>query len=494
MRTKAKVPYLWLYLTTCSLGASAGAVALAKDLQQLSITPSKHHSKHQKTLDQRLPSKGSSAMQLTQEEKDIANKLDFDEKILLILKKELGATFGIAKSGGLEAADLSFIQPDNFGPRPILPKDKDNYHAIAKQYPELEPLVKEILQTYEPIRNPITDNEELKQRRIKQIGQASYEREVKLWQALKPYMPLFRQLSNDRMPEKHRDRAVMFLETPQEVLDSDEGLQKAINDALETIKGQTLRKENQGTYQLAIKFNKMCNLLGPPDALFLKVSNQLEELGYNLSEKQAIHEEKVFETKEEVNEFLSSHGTPTNDKLYLWTQPADKKEVTYPEDNSSTSPKPLDMSEMFVKVRRAMPPGAKVTKVKDRTWLIESPARYTARALTRVALITKRDPDSNGIELVKNQHTNGSGLSNEEIIKKLTDWHTAYGITVIDATRNSLKIKFTRLPDDLDALCMDCTLIGMSPISSDDEHENASEMRKFAKRLQNTRELFLQFD
>lgn len=490
MRTKPRVHHFWLCLTICGLSVSTSAVVLAKDIKQ----KSNPRPKQEQTPSPKLPSKGSSAMQLTQEEKDIAHKLDFDENVLLILKKELGATFGIAKSGGLEAADLSFIQPDNFGPRPILPKDKDNYYAIAKQYPELGPLVSEILRTYEPIRNPITDNEDQKRRRIAQIGQASYEREEKLWQTLKPYTPLFRQLLNDRMPEKHRDRGVMFLETPQEALDSDEGLQKAINDALETIKGHTLRKENQGTYQLAIKFNKMCNLLGPPDALFLKVSKQLEELGYNLSEKHAIHEEKVFETKEEANEFLRNHGTPTDDKLFLWTEPASQNVVIYPKHTDSAGKMPTDMSEMYINVRREIPPGAKVTKTKDRNWLIDSPARYTARALTRVALITKRDPDSNGIELVKNQHTNGSGLSNEDIIKKLTDWHTAYGITVIDATRNSLKIKFTRLPDDLDALCMDCILIGMSPISSDDEHENASRMREFAKRLQNTRELFLQFD
>ncbi|HMY54471.1 MAG TPA: hypothetical protein PK671_16025, partial [Candidatus Obscuribacter sp.] len=89
---------------------------------------------------------GAKTMTLSQEEKQLAAQLGFDESVLELIKKTLNPVMGIIKKGGLEEPEDSFLkkEQDNDQAKP-LPEDIENYRQIAASFPELKPLLDSII-------------------------------------------------------------------------------------------------------------------------------------------------------------------------------------------------------------------------------------------------------------------------------------------------------------------------------------------------------------
>ena len=98
--------------------------------------------------------------------------------------------------------------------------------------------------------------------------------------------------------------------------------------------------------------------------------------------------------------------------------------------------------------------------------------------------------------MVRAQVTNGLnyGIDNEGVIEKLKYWDKKYGVTVIEATFEGMKISFRTLPDDLSELCTEFFLFCPDLEMSDDEHSNAARMREMADGLRKTKVMSFWWD
>ncbi|MBK7836742.1 MAG: DUF4253 domain-containing protein [Candidatus Obscuribacter sp.] len=101
----------------------------------------------------------------------------------------------------------------------------------------------------------------------------------------------------------------------------------------------------------------------------------------------------------------------------------------------------------------------------------------------------KAPKGSTGFELVKAAGTNGinSSIDNDDVIAKLKYWDSKYGVTVLEANGDSLKIRFKNLPDDLSELCSEIFFFCSEMELSEDENRNAATMRSMARRLRETK-------
>ncbi len=165
-------------------------------------------------------------MSLTLEEKAIAKKIGFDEKALALIKERLKPQMSIVRSGGLEQQDMDFVQGNQMSVAPLLEKDKQTYIEVAKEFPELAPVVKFELDFY-------TRSHDLQlvleQQSIKQLGEDEYKRRKRFQEEMKDYLPLMAQEAQDsyRGPDKKNMRVRAFVEP----FGSDAALEKAISEA-----------------------------------------------------------------------------------------------------------------------------------------------------------------------------------------------------------------------------------------------------------------------
>ncbi len=80
-------------------------------------------------------------------------------------------------------------------------------------------------------------------------------------------------------------------------------------------------------------------------------------------------------------------------------------------------------------------------------------------------------------------------LSTDAIIAKLSEWDKKYGVTVLEASGNSVKIRLSKLPDDLSELCSEYFMFCPNDFVYTDECANAAAMREFAEHIRETHEV-----
>lgn len=464
---------------------------------------------------------------LTPAEKKIAAELGFDETVLEIIKAALNPEMGIIKKGGLEPEDTSFFSNVKTSRTPsISPADRENYQKIAAEYPELKPVVDSMLRMH------TGDETSLESLQKQQMGEAKYKRFKKLQESIKEYGPILEQLHQDRAGGKKQNGMNSLGMIEPSMLESDDNLQKAIEGAKAACKGVVLRAENKSVPLLALKFKGVGESTYVSSSRLNAIKESIESLGYRIAEEgRGIEVTRSFDNREEAEKFLQSYGTLV-DTMSLSEQKAGKHEAIYPVDKTRDGQTPEEMRTLAMQalpgtanidnddkglenlgkslvqswklqagLRQFLPelhlaPGATVKKIGERRWLIDRPARYTAKANIRIATVAKVNKGSSGFELIKTMGTDGTnyGLNNEAIIAKLTEWDKKYGVTVLEAGADSLKIRLTKLPDDISELCTDYFLFCPNICLSDDECSNASTMREEAIRIRKTRELSFWWD
>jgi hypothetical protein len=200
-------------------------------------------------------SKGENNVPLIAKEKEIALKLGYDERVLVLIQKALKPTMGIIKSAGLKTEDLDFFQEPTSNEAPLLKEDRQNFEKIADEYPEIKPLTDKALERYSKIKPEINE----------------------------------------------------YLETAE---NEEMGEEKAIELVKLRFSGKKLLPENMGTFQLSLKYRMpMTNGLPTPEVME-KLKTDLEKCGYRLSELREKHtEQKCFKTLEEVPFFSDSKLT-----------------------------------------------------------------------------------------------------------------------------------------------------------------------------------------
>jgi len=464
-------------------------------------------------------------MALTEHEKQIAKDLGFEESVLLLLKERLNPEMGIVKSGGLEMEDRSFLKDEDDKPPLMLEKDLKNYHDIASKYPELKKIVDfELPKDYsDSLERSIIRS---KANQKKELGAEKFERMKAYRHAAEPFQSL---IAQDHLDTHGRQKGGMVFVRKEstEYLESDEALKKAIAELHSKYDGKTLRPENRAKLLLGLKYKGVGDHTFGADRRMAALQAELQALGYRIADERGISLPRIhFETKAEAEKFLLDAGM-TVDTLGLNHQKKLQYKAIYPfdltkdlsnledattivvqssffmdrEDAGSSQlaklllDNPSAMSETLKPGLRLLP-GSTVSKIDDRHWLIDRPERYIVSPMLRVSTVFKTPKASSGFDMVRAQGTNGLNysISNEDVIDKLKYWDKKYGVIVVEATFESMKVSFKKLPDDLSELCTEFFLFCPDIEMSADEHSNAARMRSMADSLKKTKVMSFWWD
>jgi len=464
-------------------------------------------------------------MALTDNEKQIAKELGFDEAVLLLIKERLNPEMGIVKSGGLEWEEKSFLQEDYNQPARMLDKDLKNYHDIASKYPELKKIVEFEL--------PKDKGESLAQNIYKsdsmereELGPEKFERMKKYRIAAEPYQALIAQELHDTFG-KPKGGVAYRPDTPMTYLDSDKALNEAIAELHTKYDGKTLRPENKAKLILGLKYKGVGDHFFGPDRRMAALQAELQELGYRIADERGVSLARMhFETKAEAEKCLLDAGM-TVDTLGCDRQKKLQYKAIYPidftkdissledaktiivqssffidrENEGTTKLAKMLMENPSLVMATVQPglrllPGSTVTKLGDRHWLIDRPERFIVSPMLRVSTVFKTPKGSSGFEMVKAKCTSGInyGIDNDHVIEKLKYWDKKYGVTVVEATFEGMKISFKKLPDDLSELCTEFFLFCPEIELSDDEHRNAAVMREIADKFRKTKVMSFWWD
>lgn len=467
----------------------------------------------------------SKNMALTDHEKQIAKELGFEEAALLLIKERLNPEMGIVKSGGLEWEDKSFLKEDFNQPAQLLEKDLKNYHNIAAKYPELKKIVDfELPRDYSDSLERTVILSDASQR--EEIGSEKFDRMKAYRHAAAPFQAL---IAQDRLDAHGRPKGGMVYVHSEstEYLDSDDALKKAI-DALHTkYDGKSLRPENKAKLMLGLKYKGVGDFLFGPDRRMVALQSELLALGYRIADERGISLARIhFETKAEAEKCLHDAGMNL-DTIGISQQKKLQYKAIYPvdftkdisnledaktivvqssffidrEDEGTTKMAKMLMDNPAALMATVNPglrllPGSTVTKLGERQWLIDRPERYIVSPMLRVSTVFKTAKGSSGFDMVKAQGTSGInyGIDNEDVIEKLKYWDKKYGVTIVEATFEGMKVSFKNLPDDLSELCTEFFLFCPDLEMSDDEHSNAARMREMADRLRKTKVMSFWWD
>ena len=477
-----------------------------------------------------LPDGRRKNVALTDNEKQIAHKLGFDESVLLLIKERLNPEMGIVISGGLEPQDMTFLEANLNEPLQLLEKDAKNYVALEAKYPELKPVIEWETRHFDNrIHNRQASAENEKQERAK-LGDTIFERQKKYNAAAEPYRALIAQEMQpeiEALQKQHKGLSFVKMVDTSAFTSSEEALAAAIADLHKKYDGKVLREENKAKSQLAIKYYGVGDYYFGDDSRMPALRSELEKIHYRISDQNSHFEiRKAFETKAEAEKFLKESGTAV-DSMSLSRQEPRQFKAIFPIDfdkdfsNTDTVKTIINQSSSFAEKNSAndelvaillaaspqsrkevhslmlrIPPGSSVSNEGDRHWIITVPERFDARVRLRTATVFKLPTQSSGFELVEAQGTDGTnyGLDTKAIINKLKYWDKKYGVTVIEASRDRVKVRFKKLPDDISELCTECFLFCPDIELSPNEHDSAARLRQLAAEIKKTNQMSFWWD
>jgi hypothetical protein len=474
--------------------------------------------------------RGGNAVMLSEADKTIAKSLGYDESVLKLLRGTLNAEFSVKLPPAIDP-DATYGVPYHMGE--LLPQDIANYKQIAKDFPVFASIVGWEIGRFDPTHSASRKAEEDQQ--LKQFGKEKFARRQRILNAQKPYVLLIQQ----EELEKKADRTIKgtdYLADAMSALESDQATDAYIAKLKSHFTNVKLKNTQNLKAFLLIKYwgTKGSTRYADPRIADLRV--KLQALGYRISEDiRGEEDRKTFVHREDAIKLMEQTGTPI-DKLSLNEQKAMKFTAIYPIESADwINPEnakimtiqsipdlenaPASSLEQMIKLNQAaalavkptsskamrgfgqraifIPPGSKITNLGNRRWIIDCPARYTASTQRHVASIIKVSKDDVGLALIKTQDTSGINYSvtNQMIQDKVSDWNTRYGVTVTQAEKNTVTLRFKTLPDDMRSLCTEIFLFSPPCIQlTSDKIENLSEMRKFATHLRETSELTLYWD
>lgn len=529
------------FVFDCSIALIAIYLLATPDAR--AVDSPKNQTAANKTSNKQL-SQGES-MSLTASERALAAKLGFDIHVFEILKERLNCQFYDLTDND----DLPEFQRHSVLDRaPLLEADKDNYLKIKEEYPELAEIVDQALGLYVQRKNdrpagPTAPRQDPMEAMRKKLGDEKYKRFVKLNNEIEPLRPLLEQELKQMMRAQGHGGALFWNMGP-EVYESDAACDAAIAKVKELVAGKTLKNPEvyKPQVKLGIRYKENGANKYSSEPRLDALRPILEPLGYRITDDASIDlKTRQFASKQDADKFMMDAGCKP-DLMVLAQQKAAKYIGIHPVLDSDykdpqivkilvcqatpfligtdskgldamakqmmdlhvaqkqTPMDPKDANSILKNVVRPMlggfgsgemrlEPGTTVQKLGDRRWQLDTPARYTATSTIRIATIMKAPQGSTGFELVKAAGTNGinSSIDNDDVIDKLKYWDSKYGVTVLEANGDSLKIRFKNLPDDLSELCSEIFFFCSEMELSEDENRNAAIMRSMARRLRETK-------
>lgn len=402
---------------------------------------------------------------LTDDEKALAKRLNYDEKVLLLIKQSLHPRMGFARSGGLLNPDTSFLDCGDITGFPLPSSSLDYYKGLFRQYPILRDLLDQKYQQQISVRETESaggskSESELDRRRQR------FEREAE------QYLAVIMQESQPALPGNRRMVEGGSPPGEEDYLASDEALDKKLSMLKAAASGKELRPENRSVDYLGLRYLEP-SLFPNGGSQMHSPSDELIKLGYRISVEPKLAAHSLdFSSREDAEKYLRFLGSDF-DSACIEECPASVFEFLFPGDDlevkassgmiTSVLRKVDEKSEAKtpISVRPVLggaawvgadslqiPPGAKVSRVGSSRWRVEAPAGFRIWVFKRVASLIKVGQDAPGYEVVRAACTRGYKPNTEDIVAKLKEWDKKYGVVIVNASSKEVLVRLKNPPQD----------------------------------------------
>jgi hypothetical protein len=231
----------------------------------------------------------------------------------------------------------------------------------------------------------------------------------------------------------------------------------------------------------------------------------------------------IFNSRQAADDYVKSLTIPQEHKSIRQLNPR-TREIDF--DTSKFSTKPVSNPKLMMSSPDSNPtlmstgvmpdPGfllGNLEKVGPTKWRSSTRGeRFSVDTVLITAVLCKLDKsDASSAKLgeaaeakfqsIISEGTSGPNYSVDldMVLEHLKKWDRLYGIKVLKASRDSMEIEFTKLPDDLGDLCTEMWLFCPDLLEMDLETErsyvhSSAQMRQFARRLRATRRVSFWWD
>jgi len=424
-------------------------------------------------------------IKLSADEVKLAKELNFSEEALKIVKAETESTLtkvdmtkGLTEQKGTLVEETkkqrdALLAHINERRDPLIATLK----KIKKQYPELSSKIDPEL---EKLQKPSPMEEQIKRNAEMRIAMAPYvgyiQQEIERGKPAKGYRT-WTMVEPDRTPE----------EVANELKKEYEG--KPLDD-----------KYREKPPELAVRFyipfdDSMRSTMRKYNAsvtestamrpVIERLKSQLEPLGYDVFGGPERMTNKTVYTAKEADELKASALPQELIEIKVY------QGLKYKRDANFSSDVPGILGRQFIE------PDNQVAKQPDGTWLITEPDRHVVNSRLLHGFLVKRS-EFDQIDFVEFAGTNpiNYGLKNSDVTEKLRDWHKQYGIEVINATGDSMIVRFKNIPDDIRPLCDELWRLcpEIFDVSNWDEPLSDEQIERFARDFKKTHEVSFWWD
>lgn len=448
--------------------------------------------------------------ELSNEDKNLAQKVGYDPKALEIVKRFTQSRFEeftVNSSGepyGLNSGPYDF-ESQSLESLYTVEEKVDWLNDLAKKVPELSTLV---LKEIEILK--VEDSKGMQEARS-----ATTEHNKKIQAVLQQFMPYFEQAKEeylDNHPElrgqslgiaqiRHRTdtknkspeelRAELETQFKDKVLADRFKPKTVLSFYLPTKEYSfSIGQEVEYTRKNAISSSKTTH------ELISEIQKELRPLGFHVMSLRSLKRTSLFRTLDEAKHFVD-------------TLPIPQTQVSITKKPEFRTDYPIDLLKSAGSLM--VPPLSVVERINKSTIRATVPSTYSVSQEVTLGILAKAITGSNSkpskesntatsldkFDLVRSAGTSGPNYSVDTrmVIEKLKHWDSLYGVEIQEAKHDTVRLTLDKLPNDLSELCTEIWLLCPDAVElSSDYLRNASAMRSFAQRLRETKQITLWWD
>ncbi len=436
---------------------------------------------------------------LSESERKLAGDINFDTRVLEIVKERTGTTFTRIDINSMANQSVSRMLSNQLS-EPEKAKWVAKLEQIKIDFPELKDVLDKQIE--------ITKND-LSQKALSQPETEFQKRRVEILNEYQPYMRQEFEKMRSKLPP---GASVMWnmnfpqFKTNEELLSN---LKKqfdgvVLEDKYKPEPGlrfclpyDMTRANEEISLQLKLEGAKDGMASVPSSAFYgslpsricEELNKKLDPLGYTVYGADSIRKEAHFYDLDEAKKWLASF-----DNKLIYSEITKSPPFTFEHDFDPDSPHDLNPSNHF-----GLAPFSSIAKVSKGKWKITTSPSYMAYTILFQAILSKKSRDSKSkFNAIVNAGTSGCNyaVSNEMIIEKLQKWDKLYKVKLHNAKHDSFTISFEELPDDLSHLCTEMWLFcpDLLEIDHGDFEQKAAVVRDFARQLKETKEVSFWWD
>ncbi|QQR59464.1 MAG: DUF4253 domain-containing protein [Candidatus Melainabacteria bacterium] len=436
---------------------------------------------------------------LSESERKLAGDMNFDTRVLEIVKERTGTTFTRIDINSMDslAASRIFLHQ-------LSESEKTKWivklEQIKATYPELKNVLDQEIERTKNLSEPQI------------LKQPETEFQKRRTEILNEYQPYIRQEFESMRSKLPPGASVMWNMNFPHFKDNDEllaNLKKQFDGVVlqEKYKPEPGLKFNlpydmkraSEEISLQIKLegadDGMANMPSSafygslPSRINIELNEKLNPLGYTVYGTDAVRNEAHFYDLEEAKTWLASF-----ENQLIYSEITKSPSFTFEHDFDPEAPQILNQSNHF-----GLAPFSTITKVSKGKWKITTSPSYTVHTILFQAILSKTDKGAKTkFNPIVSAGTSGCNyaVSNEMIIEKLQKWDKLYKVKLLNAKHDSLTISFEKLPEDLSHLCTEMWLFcpDLLEIDPGDYEQKAAVMKDFARKLKEKKEVSFWWD